>query len=123
MARKHKVALINWNEISELDIAYMAGIVDGDGCICQRKTGSYGYYSLTINNTSKPLMDWIEDKFGAGGVNKERRTRPANHKRVYTYLVAAQKELFEMIKRFEPYLIVKKDKARECLEFLEEKFG
>lgn len=112
---------IDWNKVSEIDIAYMAGIVDADGCISVTNHPKNKYWRLTINNTNKPLMDWIENKFGVGGVNKERRKRPKNHKKVYVFLVAAQKELYEMIKRIEPYLIVKKQKALDCLAFIENK--
>ena len=120
---QHKEPQIDWGKISKIDTAYMAGIIDADGCISVNTTRYYTYWRITINNTSKSLMDWIEDKFGVGGVNKERRKRPKNHKRVYVFLVAAQKEVLEMVKKIEPYLIVKKQKAQECIEFLEEKFS
>lgn len=55
-------------------LAYMAGIVDGEGNIGVRSNGKYINPILQVTNTRKELLDWIEERFG-GCVyaNKERR--------------------------------------------------
>ena len=55
-----------------LILAYMAGIVDGEGSLCIYRVdpASYNRYQtpnfrsvLNISNTKKELFDWIEEKF------------------------------------------------------------
>ena len=52
------------------DLAYLAGIVDGEGCITitENMKGGRNYYRLVldITNTSYDLMQWLEDTFISG---------------------------------------------------------
>ena len=114
--------LTNWENITETDLAYMAGIIDGEGCLNISKTRKYRYCRLTIANTDKFLMKWLVDKFGAGAQNREHRRSTEerkNRKPCYIFLVAAQNELHELLIRVEKYLVIKKVKARECIDYIE----
>jgi hypothetical protein len=53
---------------TDSDLAYMAGIVDGEGTVYYReKTGSL---RVSVTNTHRPLLDWIAERWG-GSVNDE----------------------------------------------------
>ena len=114
--------LTDWSKITELDLAYLAGIIDGEGCLNYCKTRKYKYCRLTISNTASSLMAWLVDKFGAGAQNREQR-RPIeerkNRKPCYIFLVSAQNELHELLIRVEKYLVIKKSKAKECINYIE----
>lgn len=125
-----KEAKIDFSNWQLNDLGYLAGIIDGEGCLniytCNslKKRRSWTYCRLTINTTDENLRDWLKEKLDGGGINKERRKKPKpHHKQVYTFLIAAQKELLNLLYVIEPYLIIKKTKARECIEFLETKIA
>jgi hypothetical protein len=53
-------------EYTVAEIAYLAGIIDGEGCIyignfsCNKKTGvPYYQTNIQVTNTDKKLIDWL----------------------------------------------------------------
>lgn len=92
----------------ECDIGYLAGLVDGEGCIyaSYRKTGSRTFPCLRIFGISKPIID------GAGkimGVNTCARRDHGEHKGWY---VAAQgRKAVDVISLIAPYLT---DTSKSC---------
>lgn len=61
--------------LSVAEIAYFAGIVDGEGCVTLRRSpareGSpfrwHFYPHLSITNTNEPLLQWVVDRWPVGG--------------------------------------------------------
>ena len=56
-------------EVSDNELAYTAGIVDGEGCIgiyeTKRSGRVAGLYSVvTVTNTNLILLDWLVSRFG-----------------------------------------------------------
>ena len=115
-----KEATIKFDQWTDIEIGYLAGIVDGEGCLNIYRTKAHTQCRLTINTTDKILGDWLKEKIGTGGVNKERRIKPRpHHKQVYIYLMAAQKDLLNLLLWITPHLLIKKKRAQECIDFLE----
>ena len=95
------------------DLAYTAGIIDGEGCIglTHRNNGydnCYRYY-LQITNSSLELLEWILDRLGG-------RIRLMHHS---TYALEWQNKgdistVLEMIKDF---MIVKREEAEAMIDF------
>ena len=50
--------------LSETQKAYLAGIVDGEGCISFCKIGSFLYLGVSVANTNKPLINWLRTNLG-----------------------------------------------------------
>jgi hypothetical protein len=106
------------------EICYLAGIIDSDGCISisKMKPGKQRTinprYVLTVNvvNTSEKLMNWLVEKFG--GRYKVRRRVLETHKFTFDWWFNNGKAL-ELLKTIEPYLIVKRERARLGIEFIE----
>ena len=80
-----KLVKFTTNQTPE-QIAYLAGIVDGEGCFYfgNVKQGRYGngtqwHCKLAVTSTDKCLTDWLNDLFGG---NKEQRYRYTS-KRAY----------------------------------------
>lgn len=103
-------------------LAYLAGIVDGEGCFYfgKVKQGRYGngtqwHCHLSVTNTDKRLINWLNDLFGG---NSERRYRWTSKKTfcrpIYKWQ-ASGKMLDYICPVILPYLIVKRD---QCLTFL-----
>jgi hypothetical protein len=105
----------NWRNYTKkdykaTDIAYLAGIVDGEGSIyignfsCNPKTKKpYFQTNLQVTNTDKNLIDWLYDTFG-GLVNKRtRKQMPSNSRKdVYVWTASGERltHLCELIQEF-----------------------
>jgi cytochrome c-type biogenesis protein CcmH/NrfF len=95
---------------SEAELAYFAGIVDGEGCFAvhrHRQAGIYGM-QLQVGNTDPQLMQWMHQRFG-GTLKLERRANP-KHQPVWRWW-AASADLDVLLTRLIPYLICKKRQA------------
>lgn len=101
-------------EFSSEVLSYVAGIVDGEGCLqireqlVQRK---YKHICMDVEvcNTSKRLIDFLHDTFGG---HRYTGKRP-NRKIYYRWKVSsAQAEAF--LRLIYPYLLIKKEQADIC---------
>jgi len=77
----HKETKYPPRQLSEWGRGYLAGIIDGEGCIDlkrgrERKNGGYPYYPhLRIGNTKKAILDKVLEIVGCGSVRPISRTR------------------------------------------------
>lgn len=109
---------------TELEISYLAGLMDADGCIAMskmiagpQKTKNHRYAAtMNIVNTSPDLMKWLVEKFG--GIYRQRRRMSEKHKPTFDWYFNNGKALW-ILKLIEPFLVVKKERARVVIEFLE----
>jgi hypothetical protein len=46
------------------ELSYLAGIIDGEGCVKFRETKSGHYFRMQVNMTDEPTIDWLQDNFG-----------------------------------------------------------
>ena len=102
---------------TEADIAYFAGIFDGEGCVSiqsgrQRDGTEILRMRLLVSNTCLPLLSFIQERFGGyiDWVDKRSR-RPCYHLRFDGSLAGTVLEVLL------PYLIVKREVGRVALEF------
>lgn len=97
-------------------LAYMAGIIDGEGSItitdCSEKQGrSFFTTSLGISSTDEVLIDWIIDNFGGWKGEYTPKQLPANsRKRVYRWQITG-KNLEAILTLVYPHLVIKKREA------------
>lgn len=120
-----------WNGQPEPLIAYLAGLIDGEGCIyigrsyakaiVSRTTGSrqYLFLSVSVTSTTLPLMLWLKKNFG--GSYRSKRPQQDNWRECYGWRLMSR-QAAEMLRRTLPYLIVKKEQAEIALEFQERLF-
>ena len=102
--------------MNEHEIAYLAGIVDGEGSInilAKPKTRQI-QLRLQVANTSTDLIDWLEEK--CGGKVYYHKMHSTYHKQRYDWVVTG-KEAKAVIKILLPLLIVKKRQATLALTF------
>lgn len=93
----------------ELIIAYIAGIVDGEGSIVIERTKNHYKARLHISSSSREIVDFCQSSFDCGHVYKYNDHQP-NHRLAYQWVVnskMAQRVLLELL----PYLILKKRQA------------
>lgn len=99
-------------------LAYLAGIIDGEGSIyignfsSNPITGNpYYQTNMEVTNTEESLIIWLIDNFGGRRCNYTAKQTPKNSRRtVYRWIISGE-DLTELCHLLLPYLIIKK---RQC---------
>ena len=105
-------------EYTIAEIAYLAGIIDGEGSIyignfsSNPKTGAKYYQTnMEVTNTSKELIDFLIHTFG-GLVNQyTEKQSPKNGRKTYWRWIATGERLTHLCELILPYLTAK---IRQC---------
>jgi len=95
-------------ELNDVQIGYLAGLIDGEGTITLTFKDSRAYRQLvvTISNNELPLLERIIKITGVGTIIKK---KPKNKKHFlsYTYRITNRQAL-ELLKKIHPYLMTYK---------------
>jgi hypothetical protein len=100
-------------------IAYIAGFLDGEGCIRIKRANQGGnlyYLWVAITNSHKPTLDFVQGIFGG----QIRKAEKAVNKTIYHYLITAS-EASDMLKTVVGFLRDKKKQAELAIIFHENK--
>lgn len=90
---------------------YIAGFVDGDGCIYLHSPR--GCVNVRIVNECKEVIEAIHRQYG-GSLSARVRSRRLQHD-----LCIASREAHQLLLDIEPHLVVKREQARIVLEHWE----
>ena len=101
--------------MDEKILSYMAGIIDGEGCIAINGSERKQQLVITVANSSELLIQWITLHFG-GHVGIDYRENEKHRNSYWWRLYGHATEPF--LKSILPYLIIKKPQAELVLEFL-----
>jgi hypothetical protein len=106
--------------MSEIELAYLAGIIDGEGTITiSSRRAKFGkiYFRpyITISNTSERLADWLRSK----GYSIHSATNSSG--RPYWRINWSGFSLDSLLARLEPFLIIKRPHALLLLAFISER--
>ena len=102
--------------------AYIAGIVDGEGCITiikrnvKRKNGVFCFYQclVIVTNANKKMLDFITKLYG-GWISTNHKLK-GNQKISYNWVCAGD-NMRKLLNDILPYLIIKKEQAKLILQF------
>ena len=100
------------------DISYLAGIIDGEGCISinhSKKTNEYRL-RISITSTDRILLDWVQERYG--GYIYERKKQLPHHRRKYEWIIFAHRPQEQFLKLLADTLIIKQDRAQLGLSLL-----
>lgn len=105
----------------DTEIAYLAGIIDGEGSIyIQRRITKAGYISyfprFQVVNTNQKVMEWIENTFG-GNLYKKPRTKHNTKWRLCFEWFTTVEIMDQLLPLIIPYLIIKKEHALVMMQF------
>jgi hypothetical protein len=104
-------------DMTEYELAYLAGIVDGEGCITfQQLTNGNIAPGLYIGNTNFALMQWLLDH--CGGHVSPMKVR-GNRKPGYMWY-ARRSEIPKVLRLILPYMVLKREQAEIMLSFYDE---
>jgi hypothetical protein len=96
--------------MTEAKLAYVAGFVDGEGCFT---LSNHGATTLSIINTSKTALLFVQEVLGVGTVNP-RKQRVNKNQYIYR---AYGSNCIGIVEKLLPYLIEKKEQAQVLLEY------
>ena len=101
--------------LSEVDRAYIAGVFDGEGCICITTRNQRRYHSLriTVTNTHQGLIRFLHERLGGcvSPHSAREKCRPT-----WTW-VAPDQRSENILVLLQPFLLVKKHQCELALEF------
>ena len=104
--------------MSSETIAYLAGIIDGEGYIDLRFVNGTLMARLEVSNTNEDLIDWLVEHFG--GSSYSYAGRSPRHKVAYRWVLQG-KAVRDLLIAVLPYLVVKVEQAEIVIEFWEVK--
>lgn len=104
-----------------IDLAYLAGYFDGEGCVRIKKTKRNQHHVLVqITNRDLPMLEYVKDIFGGSVCLNRHNNKNAN--RCYTWQTTHGKA-YKFLKTIYPYLRGKKEQARLAIEFRDRRKG
>ena len=103
--------------------AYIAGIIDGEGCITLSQTKTrYNKETyramITVETTSYVLQQYLVKITGQGDIR--RKPQKGNHKDRFLWCLAGKSVIRNFLLEIETYLVIKKQHANIMLDFLAE---
>ena len=104
-------------KLSEPHAAYIAGLIDGEGCIRAGfvSTGIVSA-SLTVSMTDAPTMRWLHDTVGAGCL---RTYAPKKHyRRAWRFILGAHRAA-DLLRQITPHMITKRREAELFVELMD----
>lgn len=97
------------------DISYLAGIIDGEGCLRIIKRSSGGWdVDLSVTSTCRVMLEHIQKSFG-GTIARE--NRGGDNEQAYRWHIAAKPTLLNLLPILIPELVIKKMNAILLLDF------
>ena len=107
-----------------LDLAYLAGIIDGEGCFYIGKVPiNNGYKSehyrslLTVTNTDSRLIDWILSTFDGTETTTQRIKPTQKYQRMLFSWTSTGDRLRDLCEQILPYLVIKKEHCEIMIKF------
>ena len=113
-----------YENLTEEELAYIAGLVDGEGSFHlhkhKRNTGLITYdVSFYISNTKKELIDWLNKKIEGSRIQETKKNKEYLNRNIcYLFHLTKQKNLLEFLPKIIPYLIIKRNQANIIFEFI-----
>ena len=99
------------HKVSEIDKAYLAGLIDGEGCIgVSIKSNKSLQVALEVCMTTPAPLRWAHHITGCGNVYKCKVV--SNHRPTYKWVVGNNTESGDVVRSMLPYLKVKGAQAR-----------
>ena len=103
------------NNISDVDAAYIAGLIDGDGSILlsKRHKNDNRQLVVSISNNDKELLNEILNIIGAGKITGKRTTSD-KHNQNFTYSIS-NRQAIQLLDLITPHLKTYKRKRAKLV--------
>ncbi len=103
-----------------MNINYIAGFFDGEGCIVNCESKKRCRYTLAISQTNFEVLEKIREYFGVGKVYSLKK-RKAHWKDAWVYKTTNAPDTLKVLKELKPHLILdrKKELAQAAIDYIE----
>lgn len=107
---------------SNVEMAYIAGLFDGEGTITQ-KSGNPSGIQVSISSTDKEVLNWLTLVVGGNVYSSNRAAQ--NRKQAYVWMLTRVRDKQLFLSLLAPYLKIqrRKDKAKNALGRLDSYYG
>lgn len=104
--------------LSEWQLGYIAGIIDGEGSIClvKRKDGRLTP-EVKVTMTDMTCTYFLHATTRVGTVHSADDSRKEHYKRTHIWAVRGNSDIFSLLRTILPYLLVKNKQACLMLKF------
>lgn len=123
--QKSKSADNGQETVNEFEKGWLAGIIDGEGCIhidVDPRGGSHPY--LTVTNTNKLIIEKVSDIWQRLGIGCRIQTRANKHRNpIQDVQIIGFKRLKPALIAIMPYLVGKADEALLLYRFVESRLS
>jgi transposase len=105
-------------KLSPTQLAYIAGLIDGEGCIFINHRSKSRRFDLhvSIDNTDPRMSDWLR-KTIQYGFRIQMKAKAESHWNDGFKFTASGRYAADLIAKTLPYLVIKRDQAAVALEF------
>jgi len=105
--------------MKEVDKAWLAAAVDGEGCIGVYKNGRGGtYFHFEIVNTNYAFLKKCLDICESGKITVKSE-KNGNCNRCFIFKICKKESAIKVLEEILPYLIIKRTRAKHTLSWLE----
>ena len=102
------------NDLALADAAYIAGLIDGDGCLTasvgKPRNSTVVNYKLIISMCDEATVQWLSRVTGIGFITGQQRVDRPSWKHLHRYECSGQ-QLNSLLEKLIPYLRLKKPQA------------
>jgi AcrR family transcriptional regulator len=109
----------NVKKLDDVGAAYIAGILDGEGCLTLSKQSEDNGENITpVVKVNMAAEEVIEKLCDFTGLSKKKEIKtPEDRKRQWVFRLYAQKEIIQLLEQVKEYMIEKEKEAEILLEF------
>lgn len=117
--------------VSDIDLAYAAGLFDGEGTFiitkgtCKGQSNRprpfYFYPAACIEIRDELIVNWMKEKFG--GIIAKKSKRKENHSDTYIWRIRDYENLRLFINKIHPYLKIKSKQVDILNRFIDLRIG
>jgi hypothetical protein len=109
-------------KMKKTDLAYLAGVIDSDGCISISKYSNCRAYRVTLVVVQRdmPLIEYLYNTFD-GSVNMVSTARK-NYRDFYLRWMITDRRAITILKQIYPYMRLKKRQAEIAFALYDEKY-
>lgn len=100
--------------VTEADLAYTAGIIDGEGYIGIRNTPKRCYIDVVVVSTDPRLPLWLQEHW-LGNLSKQRMMQPGQRP-AFRWNVHSRQAL-AVLKAIRPFMVLKGERADVAMAF------
>lgn len=100
---------------------YLAGLIDGEGCVHLTDDGKYANISISVSMTARDPVELLCKVFGGNITFRE--GRQANHRDQFRWTAAAQADVYRILLSLQGKVIVKAEQVKYGLLFIETVIG